>query len=398
MFEIRKLTHDDMKTAAKLSEYAFGYYSDAVPSDESVEWRDPDDYIGGFVDGELIAKVAILPFRQNMRGVIKSSAGIGSVSTDPAHQLRGYSKQLLQMAFAEMRERGLVISSLYPFLESFYAKFGYVVSNDYLWIKFKTVYLQHYLPFSNLADGWVYEKLTAKENEPVWREVLELVAPRYHGYVLRGKVPDYLWRQHIAKDQHLILVRNNGRIAAAARYKIEGNMAWGKLTINEIYWLTLAGRDALFGYFARHIVNLPKAEMFVPMGVTFQKWFSDPSADYDTTVDYANMMCRVVDPVGAIADLSVGQNGRFSFTYTDPYCPWVDGSYEIVAENGRLHATKATNATASLTVEGLSALLFGTHSIEEVLHLGWASHVDDKQQQLLASWFPPLPVFNPNKF
>ncbi len=52
----------------------------------------------------------------------------------------------------------------------------------------------------------------------------------------------------------------------------------------------------------------------------------------------------------------------------------------------------------TLSVQGLSALVYGSLSIDEVIHRGWAIGTSEAERHLLAHWFPPLLAFNLNSF
>lgn len=399
MLEIRKLSEEERAASYRLSQYSFGFWSDDEISEQELARINRDVTLAGFVDGELVAKVTNWPFQQSVRGVMKRCAGIAGVATDPLHRRKGYGRQLLKATFEKIHEQGQVVSSLYPFLESFYAKFGYVTTNDQLQLTFPTRNLAHHLPYAKLPDGWSIERLKAADAFAQYRAFLRDIAPTYHGFVVRESLDEYTWRNYIAKDQLVIFLQHNGRTVGTARYKVESNLSSGKLTIYDIYWHTLPARDHLFGFFAMHDVNLPETTMTVPMGVNFHTWFRDPTTPYKLYVDHTAMMCRVIDPIGALEGLPAEKNGRFTFQYKDPHCPWVEGTYELVGKDGRLYCHRIhQNATTSLTTQGLSALIFGTLSVEELLHLGWGSHISTREQTILKVWFPPCLLFNPNHF
>ena len=399
MLEIRKLKKEDREASYRLSQYSFGFWSDdPIPEDELDQIK-PQDNIGGFIKGELVAKVRLQSSHQSVRGIIKPMTGISGVGTAPLHRKKGYMRQLMRVVFEEMRNRETAVSSLFPFLESFYAKFDYVTSNDYLWVKFPTQNLSHYLPFNKHTSEWKFNLRPAKDSFDSYLQFLTDIAPDYHGFVLETDLPTHIWQKRHAKDQFILQLDHKGVSVGMARYKISGNMEDGKLTLKNIFWKTLAARDRLFGYFAMHTINLPVTVMPVPFGVNFHTWFQDPTAPYEIFIDYVAMMCRVIDPIRAIEHLPAAQNGRFNFNYQDAYCPWVDGTYELIGENGRLHLQKTAQSTANwLNLKGLSALIFGTLPVEEIIFRGWSNRLEVHEINLLDRWLPTELVFNPNKF
>ncbi len=399
MLEIQTLKQEDRETSFRLSQYSFGYWSDGPVSEETLDAFDVNNTLGGYENGQLVSKVSVWPFQQSVRGVMKPMGGLAGVVTDPLHRKKGYVSQVIAKSFEKMRDDGQVVSSLYPFLETFYEKFGYVKSNEYVWLKYPTKNLMHYLPYTEHSDEWTLEKHIANDAQDAYQSFMHRVAPRHHGYVVSNQFPDYIWKNYRAKDQFILLLKQNGRSVGLLRYKISGNMHGGEMTINDIFWMSIAARNRLFGYIAMHEVNLPTTAMAIPMGVNFQQWFQNPTQNPESIIDYVCMMCRVIDPIGAITDLPAANNGRFLFNYQDPQCPWTDATYEMVAENGRLHLQKTNQTTPnSLTPKSLSALVFGTLSTEELMYQGWCNTLSEDDVNLLDSWFPTQLVFNSNKF
>jgi len=83
----------------------------------------------------------------------------------------------------------------------------------------------------------------------------------------------------------------------------------------------------------------------------------------------------------------------------DEQCAWNHGVYRATARDGRLAATREAGAPElELTIEGLTALVYGAFALEEIAFRGWVTGLDDECRHLLAQWFPPTPLFNPYYF
>jgi hypothetical protein len=52
-------------------------------------------------------------------------------------------------------------------------------------------------------------------------------------------------------------------------------------------------------------------------------------------------------------------------------------------------------ADTAMTIEGLSALVYGTHSVEALELAGWVKPITPAINAKLSQWFPVLSLYNP---
>ena len=69
----------------------------------------------------------------------------------------------------------------------------------------------------------------------------------------------------------------------------------------------------------------------------------------------------------------------FSAKIIDPLCPWNEGIWRFESHNSRLHVEKTSNADCELTIQGLSALVAGTHDPQDFPLAGWGDPDNDLQ-------------------
>ena len=90
---------------------------------------------------------------------------------------------------------------------------------------------------------------------------------------------------------------------------------------------------------------------------------------------------RVVD-VGAIGDMRADSGasaggGQFVAHISDPLCPWNEGAWRFAAEGGRLRVSRVEDrgggAVVELTIQGLTALVFGSHDPADFVYCGWGA-------------------------
>jgi predicted acetyltransferase len=398
--EFRKIKKNELQEALLLDKYAFGSWSDEDPKPEETDWMNPDEVMIAIVDGKMAAKVSNLTFNQVIRHVVKPMGGISSVASYPEYRRRGLIQQLLLASFEDMREKGQVVSALYPFRENFYVRYGYVTLNNHLTVKVQTQTFAHFLPAYKTNDpSWDLSRHRARDIKEAWLTYVRQVATRQHGLTLLDpSFPETLWNR-IAKDQHVLFVRHNGRIVAGTRFHIKGFMDSGEIKVREMYWQSLEARDRLFGFLAAHAEAAPFTWLPLRYGTNFHVWSEQPTEQLKADINFVVMMGRVIDAVGALTDLPASQTGTLVISVTDDQCVWNNGQFRLIAENGRLSAAPTDQSgILHLTVQALSALVYGALSVDELVHRGWLSGAIGQQMDLLRVWFPETAVFNTNIF
>ena len=117
--DIRKLTTDDFEACMTLSEYAFQF----VLNEEQVEKRRKEfnshNVLGVYEDGQVGAKLHIIPFQTYIQGRSFEMGGIAGVATWPEYRRKGWVAGLLKFALEEMNRNKQSISFLHPFSFAF---------------------------------------------------------------------------------------------------------------------------------------------------------------------------------------------------------------------------------------------------------------------------------------
>jgi predicted acetyltransferase len=326
--------------------------------------------------------------------------GISMVCTYPEDRMKGYVRTLMQSAFLKMKETELSVSMLEPFRESFYAHLGYVPAHDKYRLKAPMNGLR-VISDSVIGDEWIVERVPGHEAKELYMAFIEDFAPtKFHGYAFNPEIRDEEWR-HRNKDHHYVFIKKAGHVEALARYKLKGYMHFeqpGELIIREMYWRSLPAQAVLFNYLGKHRDQIQTLQMVLPYGTDFQHWF-EHLQDWIEIKVWHPWMVRVIDAKDALSGLPVSTDGELTFTLTDPQCGWNNGTYLLQSTNGHLEASMTKRAAKLETsIHGLSALVYGTHSIEALEYMGWIKGVKNSTREFLHSWFPQLRVYNPYNF
>lgn len=125
--EIRPLTRGDGEAADALATEAFGAPRRPLPE----PWPAPGTCPwGAFVGGDLAAVAVVRAFRSWFGGDTVPTAGIASVAVRPEHRGTGLLAPLFAALLADARERGAVVSSLFPTAPGIYRGLGYEIVGE----------------------------------------------------------------------------------------------------------------------------------------------------------------------------------------------------------------------------------------------------------------------------
>ncbi len=175
------------------------------------------------------------------------------------------------------------------------------------------------------------------------------------------------------------------------------------IEISSIFWTDLASRDRLLQFFASHRDQIHSLKMPLPLGTNLHNWLGD--TDILESKLSAPWMIRIVDVVGALHGLEIACE-PFTFAVTDPHCSWNDGIFQISsAQNYPQITVKRCNGDLTnvaidfhTTIAGISALIYGTEAIDQLVHKQWITEISAVTRQKLEKCFMPCLIYNPFKF
>ncbi|PZF93494.1 GNAT family N-acetyltransferase [Micromonospora deserti] len=315
-------------------------------------------------DGSTLAAASAVPMRQNLRGAVLPMAGVAGVATHPLARRQGHVRALLHQLLDEMRDEGHVVSALWPFRPSFYARFGYTGLPKPRTASFSPADLAPLLRAELPGEvGW--ERIAT--GYPVWREFTERCLRERHGFAL---FPDYRDVGLRDRDEHWLLTAQvGGVVTGAVTYQIDDH--GGTLTADDLLVTDPYARALLLQFFARHVDQVARVTVQLPADELPELWLTDLEVHVEARVarpGSAAPMARLLS-VDALAGLPTGP-GRVRVALTGDR--WLAGTYLLDGTTGSLElvggaaATRGTPPTATLTAAGLSALAYGVLDPVEV--------------------------------
>jgi predicted acetyltransferase len=294
---------------------------------------------------------------------------------------------------------------LIPFKDRFYANLGYVTSNANLEVKAPIATLGHTL-HPEIPGNWQVERVNASSVKDEFLSFMLMLAPQqHHGITLPINVTDALWQELMGKYL-CVKIKRDGQLAAMAIYGISSDFRASKsdrlINVRHMYWKHLDARTKLFSFFALHRDQVRYINMDLPLGSNFYQWFQNLTDPCKTKVGINAYMVRVVDVETAIADLPATLDGQVTLTITDPFCDWNNGTFMIYSQDGKLTIKRmqaqSAQPDAIATIQGISALVYGTLNVEEIEYRNWLMIANPFIRVTLTSWFPTMLLYSTYRF
>lgn len=384
-FDIRQITPEE-STKSRIGEYSF-QESPVAPKPEEDERRHKyaaDARIfASFQNDTPLARVVTFPMTMNVRGSVMPMGGISGVGTMPAGRRQGHIRALMTHAFGHMREDGHVVSALYPFRESFYERLGYSGWTAPLWF---TVDPAALFPLVRLDKPGTAGQMLIADGFDDWVDFLRTYQQEVHGFSLAEKA-----RLDAVREENalwLVLAREGDTITGAMTYRITEHTR--SMIVPTLYARTIPAHYQLLDWIGRHADHVKEARVRVQRDANPELWFRDikPAVATRDAEAWDAPMGRIVS-IDGLSGIGAG-DGEATIEITDEQCPWNQGVWTLRGRNGSLDVIQGRTAAASatITIQGLGALVFNGANPETFPYRGWGT-VDPETATQLRAIFPP---------
>ena len=385
--EIRQVAGEAMVAAMyPLTNYAFRAsppFPDREEWGEMVRHREGVTCFAAFDGDTSVACAESTAMTQNVRGALLKMGGIWGVATHPAARRRGICRELLSRLLSAMHEAGEAVSGLYPFRESFYERLGYVTFPQWREATFSPLALAPLLKLD--LDGEV-ELALVGDGLDAYYEVTAEAQRGAHGMALitaHGMVPSSTDKAWIA------VARSHGVPVGLLLYTLAGeHVADFTMRVARFVTLSSLGRYLLLQWIARHVDQASSVEVKLGPHDRIETWLSDLKPHVAT--EPIAPMGRVVDVAG-LGGLRVGEGG-LRVRVRDAQCPWNEGAWRLEGADGALQVTRLVESAivdGELSIQALSALVYGTHDPGDFAFRGWAT-LSEASISILRRVFPPM--------
>ncbi|MBN1310539.1 MAG: GNAT family N-acetyltransferase [Anaerolineae bacterium] len=384
---IRELHGDEMlEIMYRMDAYSF---HPSPPLMDRTEWqeraraRKEVTCIVLFEDGDPVAMAAASAMTQHVRSATFGMGGVWNVMTHPAARRKGYSRQVMGQLMEAIRQGGQPFSCLYPFRESFYERLGYVSFPQPHRAIISPLSLQSLL---EKDLGGVVELTLIDDGFDIYLDYLSVLRQRIHGMAAfeHDDVVSHGGRFWLAT------ARVDGEVVGQMLYNLKGERPT-EFTMRAVrfYYHTVQGRYLLLEWIARHADQAERAEIWLPPFERPESWMPDMRLKKET--DWFYPMGRVID-VANIGGMQTGP-GSFSVHIDDPHCPWNNNVWRFETVDGCLRVSRADKDDGALSIQALTALVYGTHDPDDFAFRGWgdpSAEVKETMRSMFSSMAPYL--------
>jgi predicted acetyltransferase len=435
--KIRKLKVSERDRIVDGDMYAYSHWVHPLCIKPKLGIINPNDVLVAEIDGTIAAALQCFEWSQWVRGSLRSMGGIGGVWTYPEFRNRGCVKALMKAALMEMDLRGLGLSMLMPFKESFYSSLGYVVANSNLRLTVPLTAWHKHITKSDITKpditktnqdldrdtNWQIERRPAGDCQGQLVDFLSVALhgqlpeskflPHDHGVLLPLFNSEQWW--HLQRSRLAVWVKEDQEPMGVALYGIDssGNLPFEQrhIDISTMFARSEAAWTQLLGFFASHRDQVAQVQMTFPFGVNPHRWFRDSPTPLQGNF-LQPWMVRIVNAVNALHGLKIGTNQTepqtMALMVTDGDCGWNNGLVWLTATEGVLTAKHGALAEmresvsmatppVQITIQGLGALIYGSAGATELQAQGQIE-TNTETVMLLEQWFPKISLYNPFLF
>lgn len=374
-----------------VSRYAFGKSPskpDLKKARERIKYLTHSQGLAVFEDGKPQSSCAVHTMSENVRGKVYPMGGVGGVATLPQGRRKGYVRNMMSYGFELMREQGMVISTLYPFRESFYERLGYA---EFAKNRFATIIPEHLAPLLSIPLPGSVEQLAIEDCFDEWWAFLEQLQPTRHGFALFNKSHAAEWRDE--NECWVAMVREDQVITGAMTFRITGHTE--ALVADTFYYTTPAARFQLLAWIGRHVDQVGEAVIELGPAEYPELWYRDLVARTSTIHkdSWPAPMGRIVSVAG-IGGMTVESEGSIAVTIVDDQCPWNNGVWTFTGDGGALTVTNGGDPVCHLTIQGLSALVWSGMDPATFPFRGWGDPGIAARETLRALFPKAFPELN----
>jgi predicted acetyltransferase len=349
---------------------------------ERLQGRNGVDYHGVFEDDEPQAIGSAILLRQNIRGQIVPMGGVANVATHPAARRRGYVRALMHKIYEKFAAEEIGVSCLYPFKETFYQRLGYVTLPQAKIIRFDPKIL---LPTLKMHFSGIVDLVSYEEHREEYRQFIEKIQQDVHGMALFT-----LPQTNAAKESAywLAVAKKGVETIGMMRYSLKGQILDQLLSAPDFLFLNNEAKYLLLNWIARHIDQASKVELTLNPNLMGEILYTDIRPQFEGL--FVAPMARVTN-ITSLNGIPCGE-GEINIKLVDPDCDWNNGYWRLTSMDDQLKLSKDAKADCTLTIQGLTGLIYGVYRPDEIALRGWGE-MDPKSEKVLERMFPPAIPF-----
>ncbi len=336
-----------------------------------------------------------------LRGEFVDGAGLSAVATPPEHRRRGLVAEMLAESVREYRDRGVVLSALYPFRRSFYARYGWATACPAARVSAPV----DALSFAGNARECEFRRVEADD----WETVDRAFGAHRHEHTLQIDRPETWWREMVFEsygtDPFVYAVERDGEVRGHVAYSVEETddgrrlRAWDWSWVDREAWLNLlrfvGDHDSQVDDVVLHGAPWELRDLL--------DLVADPSpVEYEVS---PGTMVRVVDVVRALEAVPYpgDVDRRLTLSVTDPLVEFTEGQYVLEVTGGegtcrRAEPGEASDPDLRASVNALTQAVVGYRPVEALVRVAALETEREGALADIGALFPPTRGFMRDHF
>ncbi len=357
--EIRRLRPEERFEADLISNTAFHMRMEDPEKAREKSLKQTVDDWGAFDEGgHVMARIINNRFESVLDGTLVRTGGIGAVSTLPEYRSTGAVRAIFSALLPDAYRGGEVFSTLYPFNQAFYRKFGYDTVCPSSVYRMPPAVLRDYR-FTGRALQWkpgdgvgeyldLFNKFSMGFNLAVLRDEERFRRDHFDGLYYRDRKFAYLLKD--GEETCAGLIFQDVRHDPAAILRVE-----------DLAWRGRRGFLALLGFLGRFSADYGEIHLPLPVGTELYSLIHSAN-EYDISKETEhNYMIRPVNAVKLLSAMRRGP-GRFVIRIRDDLIPENNGVFAV--EEGSVRET-GDKADLSVDIRALGVMAAGSVGLSE---------------------------------
>lgn len=346
---------------------------------------------GYFSDNTLLASASHIPYQAPVRGALLPMAGVSNVGTPPEYRRQGHAEDILRSLMKVLRERGMVLTCLWPFSRRFYRRYGWGNAAEY------STYALTMPDLRQVTRGYSgsrrFSRLSLDDVEAMAAVRRDYLAD----YDLAPIRPWDWWRCRVFWDwqqwAHVYGIWDDeGVLSGYLAYVVKDHGDWQReLRVTDIAYRDLAAYRGLLSFLQTHDSQVREMKISLFASDPLFDWLSGGKIHRQ-----AGAMIRLLDVKSALESLAYPETIELTMNLEvlDDFVA-AGGCFKLEVAEGKARV-QSTDATpeARMPIGAFSQLLTGCRSLDALIRTGRVD-IDVSNVRILnqlRTLFPPRQV------